>query len=109
SVRQATGRPGAPAVDRRPCSRSKAVAPRGRLLFRVRMHLRRRRIVRWLRDPGQALGAAGEWPRREVAVVVDRIPAGLDATHLGSVVIDEMRNGHGGAPACWWFDTNDSL
>jgi hypothetical protein len=33
-----------------------------------------------------------------MTVVVDRVPPGFDATHLGFVVIDEMGSGHCGAP-----------
>jgi len=36
-----------------------------------------------------------------MAVVVHRVPARLDAAHLGFVVIHEMGNGHCGAPVRW--------
>jgi len=46
--------------------------------------------------------AAGERPRREVAVILHRIPAVLNAAHIGFVFIDVMGRGHPGPrTACW--------
>jgi hypothetical protein len=56
--------------------------------------IRRRRPVRWLSDPRDAGLEAGKGSRREVAVILNRVPAGLDAAHVGFVFIDVMGNGH---------------
>ena len=55
---------------------------------------RRRRSVRWLSDPHDASLEAGKGSRREVAVILNHVPAGLDAAHVGFVFIDVMGNGH---------------
>ena len=36
---------------------------------------------------------AGKWPGREIAVVLHRVPAGLDAAHVGLIFTDVMGNG----------------
>jgi hypothetical protein len=45
----------------------------------------------------------GKRPGRKVAVVIHRVPAGLDAAHVGFVFTDVMGNGHCGARACRAF------
>jgi hypothetical protein len=55
---------------------------------------RRRRPVRRLSDSRDASLVAGKGSRREVAVILNRVPPGLDAAHVGFVFIDVMGNGH---------------
>ena len=54
--------------------------------------------VRRLSDSLDAFLAAGKRSRREVAVILNRVPAGLDAAHVGFIVTDVMGSGHCGAP-----------
>src|SRR6201987_1350730 len=61
---------------------------------------RRRRPVRRLSDSRDASLVAGKGSRREVAVILNRVPPGLDASHVRFVFIDVMRNAHCGAPMC---------
>src|SRR5437016_11999484 len=52
------------------------------------------RPVRRLSDAVDAFLAAGKRPRREIAVILHRVPAVFDAAHIGFVFTDVMRNGH---------------
>ena len=45
----------------------------------------------------------GKRPGREVAVVLYRVSAVLDAAHVGFVFTDVIGNGHCGAPTCMTF------
>jgi hypothetical protein len=56
--------------------------------------LETRRPVRRLSDSRDASLEAGKGSRREVAVILNRVPAGLDAAHVGFVFIDVMGSGH---------------
>jgi len=78
----------------RPADQTEGAWPARTPSFRPRMQLLRRHLVRWLRHSEEALVAAGKRPGRKIAVVVHRVPAGLDAAHLGIIVVDEMRNSH---------------
>ena len=51
-------------------------------------------------DPRDAFLEAGKRSRREIAVILNRVPARLDAAHVGFVFIDVMGSGHCGAPVC---------
>jgi hypothetical protein len=50
--------------------------------------------IRRLSDSRDASLEAGKGSRREVAVILNPVPAGLDAAHVGFVFIDVMGNGH---------------
>jgi hypothetical protein len=52
------------------------------------------RPVRRLSDSLDTFLAAGKRPRREVAVILHRVPAVLDAAHVGFVFADVMGRGH---------------
>ncbi len=58
------------------------------------------RSVHWLSVSAEAFLVAGKGPGREVAVVLHRVPAGLDAAHVGLIFTDVMGNGHCGARTC---------
>lgn len=70
-------------------------------------------LIRRLSDSLVAFLAARKRSRREVAVILNRIPAGFDAAHVGFVVIDVRGSGHCGDPVrssyrpsrsdCWQF------
>ena len=45
----------------------------------------------------------GKRPAREAAVVLHRVPAALDAAHVGFVFTDVIGNGHCGARTCMAF------
>src|SRR4029077_10962397 len=50
--------------------------------------------------PIETFLTAGKGSRREIAVVIFRVPTRLDAAHVRSVFIDVMRNAHCGVPVC---------
>ena len=58
------------------------------------MQFRRHRIVRRLSDSLDALLAAGKRSGKDVAVTLNRVPAGLDAAHVGFVFTDVMGSDH---------------
>jgi hypothetical protein len=62
------------------------------------LKLRRYRLVRRSSDSLDAFLKAGKRSRREVAVILNPVPAGLDAAHVGSVFADVMGSGHRSAP-----------
>ena len=49
-------------------------------------------------DAPEAFGFAGKRPSREVADIVHRVPAGLNAADVGYNFINEAGNGHCGMP-----------
>ena len=49
-------------------------------------------------DSHDAFLEAGKKSRGEVAVILNRVPAGLDAAHVGFVFTDVVGSGHCGAP-----------
>jgi hypothetical protein len=63
-------------------------------LLQLRLQFRRRRPVRRLSDSLDALLAAGKRSGKDVAVTLDRVPAGLDAAHVGFVFADVMGSDH---------------
>jgi hypothetical protein len=68
----------------------------GRESVSVRPSLRfgQHRPVRRLSYFLDALLAAGKGPGKDVAVTLDRVPAGLDAVHVGFVFADVMGSDH---------------
>ena len=58
------------------------------------LQFRRHRTVRRLRYFLDALLAAGKGSGKDVAVTLDRVPAGLDAAHVGFVFADVMGSDH---------------
>ena len=61
---------------------------------------RRHRPVRRLTDSRDASLEAGKGSRREVAVILNRVPAVFDAAHVGFGFTDVMGSGHCGLPVC---------
>src|SRR4029434_1553985 len=51
-------------------------------------------------DSAEAFLVTGKRPAREAAVVLHRVPAALDAAHVGFVFTDVIGNGHYGARTC---------
>jgi hypothetical protein len=51
-----------------------------------------------LSDSVDAFLAAGKRSRRKVAIILHRVPAGLDAAHVGFIFTDVMGSGHCGTP-----------
>jgi len=63
----------------------------------IRTAARERRAILWLTsrsDSRDAFLKAEKRSRREVAVILNRVPDGLDAAHIGFGFIDVMGNDH---------------
>jgi len=70
---------------------------------RPSLQLGHHRPVRRPNDSAGAFLVTGKRPGREAAVVLHRVPAALDAAHVGFVFADVIGNGHCGAGTCMAF------
>jgi hypothetical protein len=64
--------------------------------IRPSLKIRRHRPVRRLTDSFDAFLAVGKRSTREVAVILNRVPAVFDTAHIGFIFTDVIRDGHCG-------------